>query len=116
MAYAAYRDHQTVVQDAPPAGKIFKVLEVVVPTVDACKVRRGLAQCEGAGVVRSEPIRHSSPTCESGASRVRLLIRLPLESYAAVLHAMLASAPEGEICGLIGWREHLRLQGIAYGG
>ena len=116
MAYAAYRDHQTVVRATPALGTVFKVLEVVVPSVDACRVRRGLARCPGAGVVRSQPMCHSRPTCESAAPRVRLMVRLPLESYVAVLHALLAAAPDGEIGNLIGWREYLRHQGIADGG
>jgi hypothetical protein len=114
MAYAAYRDHRAV--DQPTGATIFKVLEVVVPSIDAFRVRRSIATCEGAGIVRSEPIVHASPTFESVAARVRLLIRLPIQSYTSVVHCLLECAPEGEIGCLSSWRDHLRQHGVVYGG
>lgn len=114
MAYAAYRDH--LVAATPVQSTVFMVLEVVVPSVAACSVRRGIATCAGAGVLRCEPIIHPKASCDSAASRVRLMIRLPMHSYAAVLHCLLECAPDGEIGHLLTWRGHLRRHGVAYGG
>ncbi|RZL45459.1 MAG: hypothetical protein EOP74_01375 [Variovorax sp.] len=114
MAYAAYRDH--VVAATRVETTVFMVLEVVVPSINACCVRRGIATCGGAGVLRCEPIIRPNASCDSAASRVRLMIRLPTQSYAAVLHCLLECAPDGEIGHLMSWREHLRRQGVAFGG
>ena len=83
---------------------------------DACRVRRGIAACKGAGVLRCEPLMGVKATCSSGAPRARLMIRLPFESYASVLHCLLECAPDGEIGHLTSWREHLERCGIANGG
>lgn len=114
MAYAAYRDHLVAAPLVQP--NVFMVLEVVVPSIAACRVRRGIATCGGAGVLRCEPILHPKASCDSGASRVRLLIRLPVQGYADLLHCLLECAPDGEIGQLMGWREHLRRCGVRYGG
>ena len=114
MAYAAYRDHLVV---APTINAtVFVVLEAVVPSAAACCVRRGIATCAGAGVLRCAPIIHPRASCDSGAPRVRLAIGLPMPSYAQVLHCLLDCAPDGEIGHLMTWREHLRQQGLAFGG
>jgi hypothetical protein len=44
------------------------------------------------------------------------MIRLPLESYASVVHCLLECAPDGEIGHLTSWREHLQRCGLANGG
>ncbi|RSZ40890.1 MULTISPECIES: hypothetical protein [unclassified Variovorax] len=114
MAYAAYREYAGTVRAR--CETTFKVLDVTVPSVDACRVRRGIAACKGAGVLRCEPLMRVNATCESGAPRARLLIRLPLASYACVMHCLLECAPDGEIGHLTSWREHLQRYGIANGG
>lgn len=110
MAYAAYRECSS-----PPSGAaraagrtVFKVLDVTVPSIDACRVRRGLARCEGAGVLRCEPLVHANAASPTDAPRARLMIRLPLESYASVLHCLIECAPDGEIGHLVSWQAHLQ--------
>ncbi len=49
------------------------------------------------------------------AVRVRLMIRLPLASYAQVLHGLIEAVPSGEIGRLITWREHLVRRGLCHG-
>lgn len=114
MAYAAYREFSGTAR--ADCETVFKVLDVTVPTVDACRVRRGIASCKGAGVLRCEPLPHAHATCASAAPRARLTIRLPADSYADVLHCLLECAPDGEIGHLASWREHLRQCGVAHGG
>ena len=114
MAYAAYRE--------PPGATpvvcetTFHVLDLTVASVDACRVRRALAACEGVGVLRCEPLLHAGAACEHSAPRVRLMVRLPLACYAEVLHGVLACVPDGEIGPLTSWRAHLQRCWVAYGG
>jgi len=114
MAYAAYRDPP----GATPAVRetTFHVLDVTVASVDACRVRRALAGCAGVGVLRCEPLLHANASCEHAAPRVRLMVRLPLSSYADVLHCVLACVPDGEFGALSSWCAHLRRCGVAHGG
>lgn len=114
MAYAAYREPP----GATPAVRetAFHVLDVTVASVDACRVRRSLAACEGVGVLRCEPLLHPHAACEHAAPRVRLMVRLPLSRSAEVLHAVLACVPDGEIGALTSWRAHLRRCGVTHGG
>ena len=111
MAYAAYRDHE--VRDLAraltrPAAR-FQVLHVTVSCADAWRVRRAMAGCAGAGVVRCQILLHDGgSSAESAAPRVRLMIRLVQASYLQVLHALLCAVPSGELGSLVSWREHLR--------
>ncbi len=114
MAYAAYREFAGT--SRAKSETIFKVLDVTVPSVDACRVRRGIAECEGVGVLRCEPLMRVNAASASGAPRARLMIRLPLESYASVVHCLLECAPDGEIGHLTSWRDHLQRCGLANGG
>ena len=113
MGYAAYREHPGI----PRTGHrtVFAVLDVIVPCAHAAAVRRGLAGCEGAGVLRCEPLLHEGATADAHGFRVRLMVRLPLAGYAQVLHAMLLCAPQGEIGRLLTWREHLKRCGLRHG-
>lgn len=114
MAYAAYREPP----GATPAvlATAFHVLDVTVASVDARRVRRALATCEGVGVLRCEPLLHASAASAHSVPRVRLMVRLPLSRYAEVLHGVLACVPDGEIGPLTGWRSHLQRCGVTYGG
>ena len=114
MAYAAYREPP----GATPVVRetTFHVLDVTIASVDACRVRRALAACEGVGVLRCEPLMHASAACEHAAPRVRLMVRLPLSRYADVLHGVLSCVPEGEIGPLASWRAHLQRCGVVHGG
>ncbi|MDQ7975229.1 MAG: hypothetical protein REJ24_21810 [Rhodocyclaceae bacterium] len=105
MGYAAYREHP----GTPRTGHrtVFAVLEVVVPCADAAAVRRCVSGCAGAGVLRCEPLLHETASADASGFRVRLMVRLPMASYAQVLHGLLLSAPQGVIGRLLSWREHL---------
>lgn len=105
MGYAAYREHPGRL--LPVHQTRFQVLDVTVPCTAACGIRRALATCPDAGVLRCEPLLHEPPTARHDVLRVRLAIRLPALRYAQVLHLLLDTCPTGEIGRLIGWREHL---------
>ena len=145
MAYAAYREHPGLALPAPrlatswasppPEGEArpprggpveagrthaamapsFHVLDVTVCCADALRVRRSIAGCAEAGVVRCEPLLHAGGSHESDAPCVRLMIRLPLARYAEVLHRLVECVPSGEIGRLVSWREHLARCGLRHG-
>ncbi|AMM24278.1 hypothetical protein [Variovorax sp. PAMC 28711] len=114
MAYAVYREQFGVSRTAP-RGDAFYVLDVTVACVDAACVRRNVARCPDAGVVRCEPLLHDDGTQESMAPRVRLMIRLPLARYAELLHRLIDCVPSGEIGRLVSWRAHLARCGLSHG-
>lgn len=105
MAYAALQE--TFLTLRVQHETVFQVLDVIVPTLDACHVRRGIATCPGAGVLRCEPLMHGNAACPSSVPRVRLSIRLPRESYGSVIHCLMENSEHGEIGRLSSWREHL---------
>jgi hypothetical protein len=115
MAYAAYREHPGVVRQRAAAATSFHVLDVTVTCADALCVRRSIACCADAGVVRCEPLLHESGSQESDGPRVRLMIRLPITSYAEVLHRLIECVPSGEIGRLVSWRDHLTRCGLRHG-
>ncbi|MDP9994863.1 hypothetical protein J2W28_005335 [Variovorax boronicumulans] len=117
MAYAAYREHPGVLRTHAPmtATSPFYVLDVTVCCADALRVRRSIAGCPDAGVVRCEPLLHALCSQESDAPCVRLMIRLPIASYAEVLHRLIECVPSGEIGRLVSWREHLARCGLRDG-
>jgi hypothetical protein len=53
--------------------------------------------------------------CCADALRVRLMIRLPLASYAEVLRRLIDCVPSGEIGRLVSWREYLARCGLHHG-
>lgn len=108
-------DLDRLVRPQTHTGHAFQVLEFTVPIVDACKVRRAISSCPGAGVLRCEPLQQSA-TYTNDAPRARLIIRLDAAQYATVLHCLLECTPDGEIGHLCGWSEHLRRYGVGYGG
>lgn len=114
MAYAPYRDFPGLVEAT--SRTVFQVLDVTVASVDAYRVRRALAACDGVGVIRCEPLRHPGAAHRNAMPRVRLVVRLPQSSYADVIHGVLDCVADGEIGPRVGWRLHLRRQGIAHGG
>lgn len=114
MAYAAYCEPPGVVNVR--CTTVFQVLDVTVPSVDSCRVRRALAMVEGVGVLRCEPLLHPGGAYGTAAPRVRLLVRLPTSRYADVIHGVLECVPDGEIGHLTSWRSHLKNRGITYGG
>ena len=122
MAYAAYREHPGVprthalmnTQDSK-GNSPFYVLDVTVCCADALRVRRSIAGCPEAGVVRCEPLLHACSSQESDAPCVRLMIRFPTARYAEVLHRLIECVPSGEIGRLVSWREHLVRCGLRDG-
>lgn len=118
MAYAAYREHPGFLRCHSAAGAAatsFHVLDVTVTCADALRVRRAIALCPDAGVVRCEPLLHVCSSQESDAPCVRLMIRLPLTRYADVLHQLIECVPSGEIGRLVSWRDHLARCGLRHG-
>lgn len=116
MAYAAYREVPRIPMRMPAATTpAFYVLDVTVCCADAARVRRGIAACAEAGVVRCEPLLHACCSQESDAPCVRLMIRFPLARYADVLHCLIDCVPSGEIGRLVTWREHLARCGLRHG-
>jgi hypothetical protein len=113
MAYAAYREHPGVTRTR--STTLWQVLDVTVTCADAQRVRLAIARCPDAGVVRCEPLLHDGGSQESAAPRVRLMIRLPLDGYAQVLHALMEAVPCGEIGRLVSWRDHLARCGLRHG-
>ncbi|MDM0108713.1 hypothetical protein QTH97_27475 [Variovorax sp. J22R24] len=113
VAYAAYREHsgECRTSNATP----FHVLDVAVASSDVRSVRELVARCPDAGVVRCEPLLSGRSSQENDAPRVRLMIRLPLASYAQVLHALIEAIPSGEIGRLVTWRDHLARRGLCHG-
>ena len=105
MAFAAFKEDFLTLH--VPHETVFQVLDVIVPTLDACRVRKGIATCPGAGVLRCEPLMHGDASSPSSDPRVRLSIRLPSNSYASVIHCLMENSKSGEIKRLSSWREHL---------
>lgn len=113
MAYAAYREHSGLMLPYPQAS--IHVLEVVVPCTAAGQVRRALAQCDGVGVLRCEPLLGAAQHGDDDMLRVRLMVRLPLPCYATVLHEVMRCVPCGEIGRLLTWRAHLARCDLRHG-
>ena len=113
VAYAAYREHSGEIRTSNATP--YHVLDVSVACSDARRVRELVACCADAGVVRCEPLLNERSSQESDAPRVRLMIRLPLASYAQVLHGVIEAIPSGEIGRLLTWRDHLARRGLCHG-
>lgn len=111
MAYAAYCESFNALNGtlvAPPAcPKRLMVLGVTVPSCDAFKVRRLLASCPDAGVLRCIP--------KLRDRTVVLEIQLPAERVQDVMHVLLTSVPSGEMGTLNSWNKHLSTHGMSHG-
>ena len=114
MAYAAYREHPGEFRTANATP--FYVLDVTVASSESRSVHQLVSRCDDAGVVRCEPLLNERSSQESDALRVRMMIRLPLASYAQILHDLIEAIPAGEIGRLITWRDHLTRRGLCHGG
>jgi hypothetical protein len=117
MAYADYRDREmpTLGRRLPvPAAARLQVLPVTVSCADAWKVRRAIADCAGAGVVRCQVLLHGRlTTTVSIAPRVRLLLGVSPSSYLTVLQTLMQAVPSAEL-GFLVRREHLRRCDLEY--
>ncbi|MBA4329173.1 MAG: hypothetical protein C0428_13170 [Polaromonas sp.] len=112
MAYAAYRESFGAYRcDAPSAGREqsrrLVVLDFTVPSSEAFAVRRLLAACPDAGVVRCVPRPHDS--------LVRLEIQLPAHRVPEVMHLLMNALPSGEVGALTSWQRHLTDHGLTHG-
>lgn len=113
MAFAAYCESFGVPVNLPDQPPVvihlpqWVVMDITVPSVDAMRVRRALAGCPGAGVLRCIP--------RLDEHRVRLEVRLPAHMTADVLHCVMVCVPTGEVGHLLSWRCHLRRRGLSSG-
>ena len=112
MAYAAYCESfnalNGTLEVAPAASpKRLMVLGVTVPSCDAFKIRRLLASCPDAGVLRCIP--------KLRDRTVVLEIQLPAERVQDVMHVLLTSVPSGEMGTLNSWNDHLSTHGMSHG-
>lgn len=112
MAYAAYRElfganrfHALHVE--PPSLPKLMVLDLTVPSCDAFQVRRLLADCPHAGVLRCVPRPHDS--------LVRLEIQVPTDKVDEVIHLLMTRIPNGEMGVLRSWQSHLVTHGLTHG-
>jgi hypothetical protein len=112
MAYAAYRESLGANLCHIPSGERGQsdrlvVLDFTVPSSDAFAVRRLLAACPDAGVVRCVPRPHDS--------LVRLEIQLPAHRAPEVMHLLMSALPSGELGPLTWWQRHLTDHGMTHG-
>lgn len=112
MAYAAYRESFGTARfnQAPQARgrpEQLMVLELTVPSSEAFQVRRLLAGCPDAGVLRCVP--------RPQDSLVRLEILLPEHSVQELMHVLVSCIPSGEMGALNSWRRHLTNHGLTHG-
>ncbi|MDB5932304.1 MAG: hypothetical protein JWR60_4011 [Polaromonas sp.] len=127
MAYAAYREmvgaslvRVPAASDASVsrvlpgaaraagAGAQWLVLDVTVPSCDAFVVRRALAGCPEAGIVRCTP--------RPDARQVRLEVRLLSSCTGEVMHRIMDSVPGGELGTLSSWKAYLQRHGLQHAG
>lgn len=109
MAYAAYLESPGchLVQPSAPDRPQWWVMDVIVPSRDALSVRRALAPCPDAGILRCVP--------GLDDNRVRLEIRLASHRVDEVMQRVMACVPCGQLGPLISWRCHLRRHGLVDG-
>ena len=110
MAYAAYNEFlgaSTQLRTTPREVPEFVVLEVTVACDDAHQVRRALAACRHAGVVRCIPLPHDK--------LVKLVVRLPDTQAEQVMDTLVGSVPSGQIGRIAPWAEHLARYQVARG-
>jgi hypothetical protein len=104
MAYAAYRDSVGWTSSLPAAvtgtATPWMVMDVTVHSRDAVVVRRALAGCAGAAILRCIP--------HLDTHRARLEIRLPGPLAGEVMHRVMVCVPDGEIGHMVSWHDHLQ--------
>ncbi len=112
MGYAAYSEFlgPSFTRTAcalPHRRAIFVVMDVTVPSLDAWPVRRALAKCPGAGILRCVPLPHDH--------QVHLEVHLPLGQEAEVMHCVIDCVPCGQIGHIRSWDDHLTHHGLTHG-
>ena len=109
MAYAAYSEFlgassgpQTTARHQPE----LVVMEITVPSIEAVRVRRALARCPGAAVLRCVARPHDS--------LVRLQVHLRADMADEVMHQVIECVPCGQIGRISPWAEQLAKHGVPH--
>lgn len=109
MAYAAYSEFlgSSLHRIAACRKPAFVVMDITVPSLDAWQVRRALAACPGAGILRCVPmpLEHL----------VHLEVHLPAGRETEVMHCVFGCVPCGQIGRICSWDEHLTHHGLTHG-
>ena len=110
MAYAAYSEFlgaSLPLQAAPRPRPEFVVMSITVPSTEAHRVRRTLAMCLYAGVLRCIPQPHDS--------LVLLQVHVCSDQVDEVMHQVIECVPSGQIGRIAPWAEHLARHGVPHG-
>jgi hypothetical protein len=110
MAYAAYSEFlgaSLPVKTAPRLRPEFVVMSITVPSTEAHRVRRALAMCPGAGVLRCIP--------QPQDSLVQLQVHVCVNRLDEVMHQVIVCVPSGQIGRIAPWAEHLAKHGVPHG-
>jgi hypothetical protein len=107
--YAAYSEFLgSSLAPLMPCGRLdFVVMDITVPSLDAWQVRRALAACPGAGILRCVPMPHEH--------QVHLEVHLPAGREADVMHCVIDCVPCGQIGRICTWDEHLTHHHLTHG-
>ena len=109
MAYAAYSEsgNAHVALHLPCQLPHFVVLAVTVPSLQALRVRRALARCPGAGILRCvpQPVDHLA----------RLEVHLPNAMVAAVMQCVRGCVDDSRFGPVRSWTEHMAHHGLTHG-
>ena len=110
MAYAAYSEFlgaslkpRAVARHQPE----FVVMNFTVPSTEALQMRRALARCPGAGVLRCIP--------RPCVAEVKLEVHLPADRVDEVMRCVIECVPSGQIGCICPWRDHLTRHGLCHG-
>jgi len=110
MAYAAYSEFlgASLVPQTPTGHRSeFVVIDITVPSIEAVRVRRAIARCPNAGILRCIPQPHDS--------LVQLQVHLPADKVDEVMHQVIECVPCGQIGRIAPWSEHLAKHGWPHG-
>jgi hypothetical protein len=110
MAYAAYSEFlgaSSIPRAIARRQPAFVVMDITVPSTEALQVRRALARCPGAGVLRCVPRPHDR--------EVQLEVHLPADRADEVMRCVIDCAPSGQIGRICPWIEHLSRHALRHG-
>ncbi|MES2878034.1 MAG: hypothetical protein V4713_06385 [Pseudomonadota bacterium] len=82
-------------------------MSITVPSMEAYHMRRVLANCTGAGILRCIP--------QPQDSLVQMQVRLSADRVGEVMHQVMACMPSGQIGCISSWAEHLAKHGAPHG-
>ncbi len=110
MAYAAYSECYGVLsrlRRPPRQRQAFVVMDITVPSTEALQLRRALARCNGADILRCIPQPHDR--------LVTLEVHLPIHTTGDVMQCVMVCVPSGQIGRICSWPAHLARHGLAHG-